>query len=564
MQQNDYGMRAFKTDSKIGLTLSGGGFRASIFHLGVIRRLEELGLMKNISVISAVSGGSIIAAYYVIEMERRLRENLSDLADNKKDIDQIRLEIFEQIAEDFFKALDHNLRCRALIFSPFYHPLRWLKSLWPVCSRSDLMQAEYDKWFYRNNSIDQLPSVTQRKINDTSFVFGPKLILNTTSLLDGSKVPFSRVPVSRFSEFGKVNKNTYKLSRIVGASSCVPGLFPPVPVKGDKLVDGGVSDNQGVEIMLEEQPDIILVSDASGQMEVIHSIKDHVVAVISRTMSILQFQVREKIINILKGWREVDKNAREFAFAHLFLNLKDRSNTPRVSSEFIQALGRIRTDLDQFSLIERESLMYHGYTLMNAQIIKHCTKLKEYISKETDLQQTTCPPLFLYEKKHPQKSALHRRERIKKVLVIGKQKLFTLRSLKKYPWKIGPIVFFVWFLPLLYLYLSGMGHIDWLQDHIGEPFLDYLKGFCPQWIRLIITKILGLEDWSMFTRVATIALCLGLAIYLLSFVMYLLIRKVVSALDAKEYERLSGGTPFTLHWQIFSGYNKDSQEDQKE
>jgi len=35
---------------KIGLVLSGGGFRASIFHLGVIRRLEELGLMRHVDV----------------------------------------------------------------------------------------------------------------------------------------------------------------------------------------------------------------------------------------------------------------------------------------------------------------------------------------------------------------------------------------------------------------------------------------------------------------------------------------------------------------------------------
>ena len=45
----------------IGLALSGGGFRAAIFHLGIIRRLEELGIMKDVDVISAVSGGSIIA-----------------------------------------------------------------------------------------------------------------------------------------------------------------------------------------------------------------------------------------------------------------------------------------------------------------------------------------------------------------------------------------------------------------------------------------------------------------------------------------------------------------------
>ena len=65
---------------RIGLALSGGGFRASIFHLGVIRRLEELGIMKYVHTISAVSGGSIIAAYYVIEMEKRLRHRREELA----------------------------------------------------------------------------------------------------------------------------------------------------------------------------------------------------------------------------------------------------------------------------------------------------------------------------------------------------------------------------------------------------------------------------------------------------------------------------------------------------
>jgi predicted acylesterase/phospholipase RssA len=52
---------------RIGLALSGGGFRASIFHLGVIRRLEELGIMGDIDVVSTVSGGSIIGAYYLCQ-----------------------------------------------------------------------------------------------------------------------------------------------------------------------------------------------------------------------------------------------------------------------------------------------------------------------------------------------------------------------------------------------------------------------------------------------------------------------------------------------------------------
>ena len=43
------------------LCLSGGGYRAMVFHIGVLWRLYETGLLKNIKRISSVSGGSITA-----------------------------------------------------------------------------------------------------------------------------------------------------------------------------------------------------------------------------------------------------------------------------------------------------------------------------------------------------------------------------------------------------------------------------------------------------------------------------------------------------------------------
>jgi NTE family protein len=42
------------------LCLSGGGFRATLFHLGVVRRLNELGVLAKLSTITSVSGGSIL------------------------------------------------------------------------------------------------------------------------------------------------------------------------------------------------------------------------------------------------------------------------------------------------------------------------------------------------------------------------------------------------------------------------------------------------------------------------------------------------------------------------
>src|SRR2546425_9774858 len=43
----------------IALCLSGGGFRAALFHLGAIRRLNEVGFLSKVDTFSSVSGGSI-------------------------------------------------------------------------------------------------------------------------------------------------------------------------------------------------------------------------------------------------------------------------------------------------------------------------------------------------------------------------------------------------------------------------------------------------------------------------------------------------------------------------
>jgi NTE family protein len=47
------------TENLIGLAMSGGGFRATLFHLGALIRLNEFGYLPKLDRISSVSGGSI-------------------------------------------------------------------------------------------------------------------------------------------------------------------------------------------------------------------------------------------------------------------------------------------------------------------------------------------------------------------------------------------------------------------------------------------------------------------------------------------------------------------------
>jgi NTE family protein len=52
---------------KIALALSGGGYRVAAYHVGTLRALNRLKILDKVDVISSVSGGSIVAAYYVLQ-----------------------------------------------------------------------------------------------------------------------------------------------------------------------------------------------------------------------------------------------------------------------------------------------------------------------------------------------------------------------------------------------------------------------------------------------------------------------------------------------------------------
>ena len=159
---------------RIGLALSGGGFRASLYHLGTIRCLEELGMMQRVEVMSTVSGGSILGAYYLVEMEKRLRANRG----------RCRLEVCDEIIEDFCKKLTLNFRMRALVFYPFYHPVMTALSIARLRHRGDTMAKAFErKLFAPKLRIGDLP-VQVLESPGTSFT-RTRLLINTTSLITG-------------------------------------------------------------------------------------------------------------------------------------------------------------------------------------------------------------------------------------------------------------------------------------------------------------------------------------------------------------------------------------------
>src|SRR5437762_1106182 len=53
----------------VALCLSGGGFRATLFHLGALRRLNELGVLGHVDTVTSVSGGSIMSAFLAARIQ---------------------------------------------------------------------------------------------------------------------------------------------------------------------------------------------------------------------------------------------------------------------------------------------------------------------------------------------------------------------------------------------------------------------------------------------------------------------------------------------------------------
>lgn len=105
---------------KLGLALSGGGFRASLFHAGVLRRMAELDLLRYVEVLSTVSGGSIVGALYLLLLKERLEapalasQGPQELALTR---DQY-VEMVDELQRALVDGVRRNLRTR-LLMNPF-------------------------------------------------------------------------------------------------------------------------------------------------------------------------------------------------------------------------------------------------------------------------------------------------------------------------------------------------------------------------------------------------------------------------------------------------------------
>ena len=418
--------------------------------------------MEKVEVVSTVSGGSIIGAYYLVQMERKLRA--------RKDLD--RLQACDEIIREFTKQVQKNLRMKALVFYPFFHPVLTILKLLRLRHFGDTMAKEFERRFFSPRlRMGDLPVQSRNGLR------GPRALINTTSLVTGLRVVYSRESDSGLrAQIEKSDPNDIPLAKVVGASASVPGLFKPLQIGGDFLADGGGVDNQGLESLFDyfeisdeemnllprayrQNPEFksstapisFIISDGAGQFSVKTVKKATRSGSASRSMEILQAANRRKILKLLLSSYE-DERLATFAFTHLALNLKgsveDGVGEDRLPSELIVPTAEIRTDLDEFSLIERDALIYHGYTLMKNRVEKYCGKLpEESAGRQLESSPDSHDELFCWPPRFVElvnsaggfrQRATESREKLAEFLGVGRSLAF--RDFRRFPRFFGIIL----------------------------------------------------------------------------------------------------------------------------
>lgn len=341
----------------LGLALSGGGFRAVLFHVGALWRLCELGILAKIERISSVSGGSIVSG--------RLAEVWDEFARDPK------IERFIELVAD---PLDHfcTLHVDAVAIS--------LGALSPTRTAAEVLEEIYTRELFKK-SLKDLPE-------------RPAFVFNSTNMQSGRSFRFTKKYLADW-RIGLFHNPDLPIARAVAASSAFPPMLSPVelhdlgpfePVEGadlnkdpnytkrQMLADGGVYDNLGLETVWQ-RCGTLLVSDAGAPFSVGPNPGNDWVRQPMRALDIATDQSRS-----LRKRRLIDtyqSGELKGAYWGIDTAIADYKADKPVSTKnsIVEPLALIRTRLDPFSDEERGRLINWGYALADAAVRTYAPQL---------------------------------------------------------------------------------------------------------------------------------------------------------------------------------------------
>lgn len=407
---------------KFGIGLSGGGHRSALFHIGVLAGLAEKDMLKDLEVISCVSGGSIIGVYYYLKLKNLLEKYPDDTISQQDYIN-----IVQEIEKEYLAAIQKNMRVR--LFTNLWKNIKMIKG--KKYSRTHRIGELYEDLLYlplvnsyRKKKDPKIKTLVMSDLiidplGESPFnIYNdnwkrknkvPQLILNATSLNTGHNWQFTASWMGEpptfisddldvkprlrrmYYENAPDDYKKFRLGYAVAASSCVPVLFEPLFLKGLyddidlELVDGGVHDNQGIASILQQECANIIISDGSSQMVDNKEQVGNELSLFFRVDNILQERVREIQLLDLKS-RSYTSMINSLIIVHLKNGLsqqpiswkdctdmereifsKSHSSQPNtllyygIMKHIQKLISEIRTDLDSHNDMESYALMFSGY-----------------------------------------------------------------------------------------------------------------------------------------------------------------------------------------------------------
>ncbi|HEX8243350.1 MAG TPA: patatin-like phospholipase family protein [Longimicrobium sp.] len=244
----------------VGLCLSGGGYRAMLFHLGALWRLNEIGWLPRLNRVSSVSGGSITAGVLACAWNELGFQN--GVAPREK--------FEEHVVGPLRRLAEVTIDEKSVLTG----------ILLPGASIADRVAKAYREHLFGRRTLQDLPDEGPGT---------PRFVFNATNVQTGSLWRFSKKYMADH-QVGQVKNPTIQLAVAVAASSAFPPVLSPMVMKLPKgavtafddgtvpkyakapfttrvvLTDGGVYDNMGLETIWKNYQ-TVLVSDGGQEMD---------------------------------------------------------------------------------------------------------------------------------------------------------------------------------------------------------------------------------------------------------------------------------------------------------
>jgi len=379
-------------EKDIVCALSGGGFRATFFHAGVLRCLVRLGLKDNIKVISSVSGGSITNGLFGL---------VYDEIKTVEDFD--RLVVAPLIT--FTKLNPRKLLLRYRFLATVKRTLGRLAnvmggagnilSLYAAQQNSEVFAEQLDLLLFEGRTLNNLSK-------------NVRCIFNATNLNNGARFRFDNVDFGDYKIGYSYDINHIKVSDAVTASACFPALFSPMKLdlRGRKfflrnakkedssspsyapdlihLSDGGIFDNLGYFSIDSEikrgKNAFVVIGDASNRFahnNYTYSFFNSALRINNILMEQVSNRDRRSIMQQLNSgtwpgiYFKLENSCRSYREVEPGRGAAG-SLLPQIgwSDSVVSLLARVRTDLNEFSDLEVQGLIAHGDTVTETNIAR--------------------------------------------------------------------------------------------------------------------------------------------------------------------------------------------------